>query len=251
MANEIEGKRIIKEDETLEKDVSSESLNNESLVNKEEPKNAEEKMNPESVMTELLSEESKEEIKNKPESEKEEKDVESENIMKKLVNELDKAKKESIEEVKIESEKTESEVKKAKAVSKDDSDDFSLDDIFITEKNTFDVSLKLQKFNKKIISDIHDNFDYKKPSQEIKMTFKYPSQGDSLTIQDRAGKMDFSNGIDMNDLMKAQLSRLIVLSRSWTLNKKCTPDNILTLDIDVIKGIMVKIYDEIQLEGII
>lgn len=126
-------------------------------------------------------------------------------------------------------------------------------DIFITEKDTFDIVVKYYKKDGVLyVKEVDDEFDDKEPCIDFSITFKYPDQGDTARITTGANRIsaDIEN-IDVRDLINLEFSRVLCLIRKWVLDKKLTNENILQLHPKIIKAIVVQIRDLIGMDGII
>ena len=129
----------------------------------------------------------------------------------------------------------------------------SFDDIFITEKDTFDVSVSYYKEEGKLMVEVADT-DYvaDKKTNTVSMTFKYPSQGDTTTISNHV----FSKGIktsenlDIMEWSRLQLSRFACLLRKWSIDKPITNENVMNLHPKLVKAVLAKVNDVIGSEGI-
>jgi hypothetical protein len=150
------------------------------------------------------------------------------------------------EEIKLE---VKEEVREVKAEEKEDNDSDS--DIFVTENDTFDVSLKYYKKNGQIYTDSGADVDFSpiERSKEIRLTLKYPDQSDCNVISAATVKQDIEK-LSMRDLMAIELTRIIVLMRKWSLNKELNRDNFMSLNAKIVKGLIVKIRENIGMEGI-
>ena len=155
------------------------------------------------------------------------------------------------EEVKIEvKEEVKTEVKEE--VVKKEENDFS--DIFITENDVFDVSVKYYKKDGKIYTDAgtDSDFDISIPTKEIIVTVKHPNQSDCNTISASIppSHRDIEK-MDIRDFLEAELIRFIVLMRKWNVGKKIDRDAILKLNPKLLKALFFKVREVIGMEGII
>ena len=149
-------------------------------------------------------------------------------------------------------EEVNSEVKKDNVIEDIKGDDFS--DIFITEKDTFDVTLKYYKKDNKIYTDSGTDTDFspEEPSKSITITLKYPDQSDCVTIASATPKMNGDiEKIDIRDFLSMELTRIIILIRGWSINKKLDSRAIMGLNTKIIKGLLVKTREKIGMEGIL
>lgn len=126
---------------------------------------------------------------------------------------------------------------------------------FITEDDVFDIAVEFYKEKGRVfVKDIDDNFDVNKQIEKFAVTVKYPSQGDMELIQTMAGRQINTNNpseISMPDFLRLEVSRLSILMRKWSAGVEITPDKIYQLNPKIVKGLILKIRNEIGLEGII
>ena len=157
-----------------------------------------------------------------------------------------KAEEVKVEEVKVEEVKKEE--TKVEEVKKD-----ILDDIFITEDDTFDVSLKYtKKDGKLLVEGVDEDFDDKKDYKTIEVTLKYPDQSDCYNISNVSPKMNSEmEGIDVRDFVKMEISRFVILARKWTSQKELNSSTIMQLDPKIVKGLLNKVRETIRMDGII
>jgi len=123
-------------------------------------------------------------------------------------------------------------------------------DLFVTENDTFDVTVKYYKQNGEIIvEDVDEAFDLKEPTlKEFSITFKYPSQGDFEAIMARNAYKS-PDQLKLIDVLQMELTRLVILIRKWTINAEFS--RMIELDPKVIKGISVKVREKIGMRGIL
>lgn len=128
----------------------------------------------------------------------------------------------------------------------------SCEDIFVTESDLFDISLKYyKKDNIFFVEGIDDNFDPKEPCKEIKMSLKYPDQDDCNRIALSSSKLDANlDRVDIRDYLKMELARLMVLIRKWSLNKEISTATIINISPKIMKGIFAKVRTVIGTDGI-
>jgi hypothetical protein len=129
-------------------------------------------------------------------------------------------------------------------------DDFS--DIFVTEKDTFDISLKYyRKDDKLFVDSVDSDFDNTEVSREILMSFKHPDQSDSDGIVMSSPKLNTDlDKVDVRDFVAMEVARIFVLIRKWSVNKSLSRENILSLNPKIIKGMIAKIREKIGMDGI-
>lgn len=124
------------------------------------------------------------------------------------------------------------------------------EDIFVTENDTFTVTIRYYKVGSKIkVEKVADDFDDK--HTEIKsftMTFKYPSHGDYEGIMN-SSTYKSPDQMKVSDVIQMELSRMVTLFRSWSLNQDIT--RMIEMDPDILKAACSLIRDEIGLKGIL
>jgi len=123
-------------------------------------------------------------------------------------------------------------------------------DVFVTEKDTFDISVLYYKVgNDLCVESVDEDFDYKLPVvKHIDMTFKYPCQGDYETIiAQNAYKSP--DKMTLIDVMQMELTRLVVLIRKWSLDAEFT--RMVELDTKIVKAIANKVREKIGVKGIL
>jgi hypothetical protein len=131
-------------------------------------------------------------------------------------------------------------------------DDFS--DIFVSENDTFDITVKYYKKDGKVYtnSGTDEDFDIHEPSRTIVMTLKYPDQSDCATIAMMSPKMgQEADKIDLRDFLSMELVRVIVLMRKWSIGKKLDREGIMNLNTKIVKGILARTREKIGMEGIL
>ena len=123
------------------------------------------------------------------------------------------------------------------------------DDIFVTESNTFEVSIRYYKKGKDlVVESVDDEFVENSDTKTIKITFKYPSYSDSQSIH-ALSDIKMSSELSINNLITLQDSRIITLFRSWTLDGKI--DKIKNMNTKIMKAVRSAIIMEIGMEGIL
>jgi hypothetical protein len=125
-------------------------------------------------------------------------------------------------------------------------------DIFVTEKDTFDVTIKYYKKDGKIYTDsgTDEVFSVDEKYKDLTVTLKYPDQADSVIISSSIPSAKNIDKIEMADFLSLELSRLIVLIRKWSIDKKITKEAILSLNPKIVKGLLFKIRDVLGMEGL-
>ena len=100
----------------------------------------------------------------------------------------------------------------------DKTNDYS--DIFVTEDNTFDVTVKYYKENNGLIVEgVDDSFNNDKKPKQFVVTMKYPAQSDVAMIykQGATFKSSSADDIDVRNILELEFSRFLCLMRKWTL----------------------------------
>lgn len=129
----------------------------------------------------------------------------------------------------------------------------SFDDMFVTEKDIFDVSVAYYKENGKLFAEIVDSdFDMDKKTNSAILTFKYPSQGDTTVIANHVFSKGIKTGenLDILEFNRLELARMACLLRKWNVDKPITNENVMNLHPKIVKAILAKIRDVISTEGI-
>ena len=123
------------------------------------------------------------------------------------------------------------------------------DDIFISEKDTFSITVKYYKKDKDlIVQGVDDEFDISTPCKSFDVTFKYPSYSDSQSISAIAG-VKMKNDLSITDLMALQDARIITIFRSWTISGGI--DKIKEMNTKIVKAIRNILIEQIGMEGIL
>lgn len=125
-------------------------------------------------------------------------------------------------------------------------------DIFVTEKDTFDVTIKYYKKDGKIYTDsgTDDTFSFDENYKDLTVTLKYPDQADSVVISSSIPSAKNLDKIEIGDFLSLELSRLIVLIRKWSIDKKVTKEAILSLNPKIVKGLLFRIRETLGMEGL-
>jgi hypothetical protein len=126
-------------------------------------------------------------------------------------------------------------------------------DIFITENDTFDVTVRYYKRDGVlIVSEIDDSFDVTVPHEQFTATIKYPDQGDYTKIsrQIKSGGAGLEQ-LDIVDFMALEFARLVCLIRSWTIDKNLTNENIMAMSPKIVKSMLVQVTNKLGTDGII
>jgi hypothetical protein len=133
--------------------------------------------------------------------------------------------------------------------------DENYDDIFVTEKDSFSISIEYYKDENSnlIVSGVDDSFDITRQSKKITVTLKRPSQGDVSAISNSPIRSNIKNidSMSISEFLLLEISRFIVLMRSWSLPNKINNETIMSINPKIIKGILNKIRNEIGTDGII
>ena len=112
-------------------------------------------------------------------------------------------------------------------------------DIFVTENDTFTVSLKYYKKDGKLfVESIDEKFDDKEMIHEIlDVTLKHPDQSDCYNISAVSPRLNSDiNGVDVREFIKVEISRFVLLARGWNVNKELNSSSIMQLNPKIIKG---------------
>lgn len=133
--------------------------------------------------------------------------------------------------------------------------DENYDDIFVTEKNKFTVSIEYYKddIGNIIVEDVDDKFDKERKAKKIEITLKYPSQGDVAAISNSPLRSNVKNieSLTINEFIILEIARFMCLVRSWTLPQKINSETIMGINPKIMKGILSKVRAAIGTEGII
>ena len=124
------------------------------------------------------------------------------------------------------------------------------DDIFITEKDTFEGSIRYYKVDKELkVQKVDDDFDEKSPFvKEIKFTCKYPSQADFQTLVNSPAYKNISEMRPI-DLMTLEVTRLSILIRSWSIKHDLLKLN--EADPKIIRAMLIHVNEVLGLRGIL
>jgi len=128
------------------------------------------------------------------------------------------------------------------------------DEIFITEKDTFDIAIRFyRKQDALIVESVDDSFEPQESSiKSFNVTFKYPDQGDSTKIQSGAAKISAdAESLDIKDLLNLEFSRLLCLIRKWDLGKELSNRSILSMNPKIVRAMVIALRNKIGMEGII
>jgi hypothetical protein len=157
--------------------------------------------------------------------------------------------KEEQEEVSESKEKQE-EISEYKEKQEEDIKDDPIEDIFITEDDTFDITIQWYKFGGKVLVESEDpDFDEEyKGINSFNVTFKYPSQGDYEIIMSSATYRS-PDDINVADIVKMEITRMVTLVRGWSLDQKM--ERMVELDPNIIKAMLRKVRDVIGMKGIL
>jgi len=125
-------------------------------------------------------------------------------------------------------------------------------DIFVTEENTFDVTVRYYKEKEDLIVEgVSDSFDNKVDSIQFSATLKYPSQGDYAIIYSNIDNMSPGEEMGVREFLKIEFSRLACLLRSWTIDEKVSNIALMKMHPAIIKSMIGQIRDKIGMDGII
>lgn len=124
------------------------------------------------------------------------------------------------------------------------------DSPFVTDDDTFDIKVEYYK-DKKIIVEGSDDFDNTKEKSSIVFTIRYPSQADcDAIIQKSRMIVDFSKELDVQSLLRTESIRFMTLIKSWDVDKELNNENIMSLHPDIIRRALIKIREEISVQGL-
>ena len=126
--------------------------------------------------------------------------------------------------------------------------------IFITEDDVFDISVRCHNDDKGrvLVEGQDEEFDPENEAiDEIKMVFKYPSQGDSELILRTKKIFDPSEDTDLRSFMALEFARIIILIRDWNLEEEVNRDNIFSLSTKIVKSVTEAVREELGTEAII
>ena len=133
----------------------------------------------------------------------------------------------------------------APVVSPDDAKTDTMDDIFITEQNTFDCVVEFYRDNEKLlVKNLDEGFDVNHTGiRKIAFTCKHPSQGDYEMMLNSPTYKNMQNAFRPIDMIALELTRLSLLIRSWSLNQDFS--RMVELDPQIIRGMTVAISNHI------
>jgi hypothetical protein len=119
------------------------------------------------------------------------------------------------------------------------------------------VSVRYYVEGKKIfVEDSDELFDTTRADiQELVCSIKYPSQGDVSLIMAQANQVknrlgSVTNELDLRDFIQLEFIRLMVLVRKWNLKEKLNNENVLMLHPKIVKALVAKVRNEIEMDGI-
>lgn len=123
------------------------------------------------------------------------------------------------------------------------------DDIFVTENDQFECTIKYYKTtNDILVSNVDDNFDTKVPSKTLTFKCKYPSQADYQALINSQAFKGIGENISGIELNKLEMTRFSLLVRSWSVPYPL--DRLLEVDPKIIKGMLIAVNDVIGLKGL-
>jgi len=126
---------------------------------------------------------------------------------------------------------------------------FDNEDLFVTEKTTFEAKVRYYKDEKNgfIVEGVSEEFDEKNKLQEIIVTCKYPSQSDYQSLLNSPSFKGL-NDLRAVDVVLLELSRLSLLIRGWSLKQDLA--RIMEMDPRIVKGILWAVSQKIGMQGI-
>lgn len=123
------------------------------------------------------------------------------------------------------------------------------DDIFVTESDQFECTIKYYKTaNDILVSNVDDNFDAKVPSKTLTFKCKYPSQADYQALINSQAFKGIGENISGIELNKLEMTRFSLLVRSWSVPQPL--ERLLDVDPKIIKGMLIAVNDVIGLKGL-
>lgn len=141
------------------------------------------------------------------------------------------------------------EVEKQKEIIEDT---YTYDDLFITEKDTFEITIQYHKslnLKELIVESVDEIFDARREDiHSFKVKFKYPSQRDQEIITSSSFAKTLTN-MNVMEFIQLELVRINTLIRSWTINKDLV--TIVEMDPKIIKAICIKVREELGMRGIV
>lgn len=123
---------------------------------------------------------------------------------------------------------------------------------FVSEDDLFKISVEFYREGVKVyVKGITDNYDVSHEDKDvIDITLKYPDQGDQSAIA--SGSNFIGDDIDVTQFTRLELSRMMLLIRSWNLEENCrSQEAIMRLHSHIIKSVLEGIREEINVDGII
>lgn len=122
-------------------------------------------------------------------------------------------------------------------------------DIFITEKDRFEVKIKYYMEGKNpIIKNYDDDYEDDKQSVEFSIFFKYPSQEDTEKIMSVKNISNLESAT-YAEFIQIENIRLMTLIREWTLKRPFS--DLSSIHPKIIKAIRAFISQEIAGNGIL
>lgn len=128
--------------------------------------------------------------------------------------------------------------------------------LFVSDDDLFNVSVKYYRDYKKLkIEDEEDFNPTHEDIQELTCTLKYPSQGDTSLIAAQSSQVKKSGGgateeLSLRDFIQLEFIRFAVLVREWNLDETLNNNNIMKLHPKVVKAVLNKVREEIDMDGI-
>jgi len=125
--------------------------------------------------------------------------------------------------------------------------------IFVTENDTFDISIEFYSENGRLfVKGVDEDFNGEKNIDKITFTIKYPSQADVENIS--AAFRTYVGGGEravFSDISKLETIRFIALIRKWSMNEVLSNEKIMSFNPKIIKSILSEIRLKIDMDGII
>lgn len=127
-----------------------------------------------------------------------------------------------------------------------------MDSPFVMDEDVFDIVINYYKEGKRVIVEgLNDNFVKSKKVSNITFTIRYPTAGDLSLINQKLKTSSPNENMGLRELFDLELLRATLLMKKWSLKEELNNENLLNLDPDIVKQLIIKIREEIGLSGII
>ena len=130
----------------------------------------------------------------------------------------------------------------------------NIDDIFVTEEDVFDVTVSFYKDDKKLlVESIDEEFSKEHEANQITFSVKLPSQGDVSAIftMARNNSSGMRSEDDVLGFTHLEFARFMCLVRKWSVKKELNNGNLLSLNPKIIKAILIKVREQLGIDGIL